>query len=227
MTEENWQEVLRTRKPVTPFPLARRLSLCLTPALAKLPVSPNQITATSLVVGIAAAAAMMQAAAAWSIAGAIMLVVYYVLDNCDGEIAVLKNQCTAFGHYFDSVVDWVVHAAFFAALGIGVQRATGNELWLWLGLIAAAGATVNYFLCLCLELYRPGTDQAGAAPPRPDGMKEWLVYTFRELFRGDFCFIVLVLAVFDAAWLLLPAGAVGAQVYWLTRLVGRAGEFRA
>ena len=227
MTDENWQEVLRTRKPVSAFPLARHVSLFVTPSLAKLPVSPNQITATSLVIGLAAAAAMMQAAAAWSMAGAILLVLYYVLDNCDGEIAVLRNQCTAFGRYFDSVVDWVVHAAFFAGLGIGVQRETGNEIWLWLGLIAAAGATVNYFLCLYLDLTQPGTDIAGDAPPRPDGIKEWLVYTFRELFRGDFCFIVLALAVFDLAWLLLPAAAVGAQVYWLTRLVGRAGEFRA
>ncbi len=81
MTDENWQEVLRTRKPVTPFPLARHVSLRLTPVLAKLPVTPNQITATSFVTGLAAAAAMMQAAAAWSIAGAIMLVLYYVLGS--------------------------------------------------------------------------------------------------------------------------------------------------
>jgi hypothetical protein len=33
------------------------------------------------------------------------------------------------------------------------------------------------------------------------------------------------LAAFDVLWVLLPAGAIGAQVYWLTALVKRAREF--
>ena len=45
------------------------------------------------------------------------------------------------------------------------------------------------------------------------------------MFRADFCFIVLVMAVFDLTWVLLPAGAIGAQVYWLLRLVGGAGDY--
>ena len=35
----------------------------------------------------------------------------------------------------------------------------------------------------------------------------------------------LVMAVFDLTWVLLPAGAIGAQVYWLLRLVGGAGDY--
>ena len=32
----------------------------------------------------------------------------YVLDNCDGEIARLKDQCSTFGMWFDTLVDWIV-----------------------------------------------------------------------------------------------------------------------
>ncbi|MBT5938971.1 MAG: hypothetical protein HOG95_03510 [Rhodospirillaceae bacterium] len=42
-----------------------------------------------------------------------------------------------------------------------------------------------------------------------------MVYVFRELFRADFCFIVLVLTPFNLLWLILIAGAIGAQVYWI------------
>ncbi len=204
------------------FPLIRHLSLRLTPVLARLPVTPNQITAASLMFGLACAWLIMLEG--WATVGGVMLVLCYVLDNCDGEIAILKNQRTEFGGHFDTFVDWIVHAAIFAALGIGVAETTGNTQWLWLGWIAAAGGTVNYLLGFIRD-GRDGASDAGDGPRRPEGFKDWVVYTFREMFRADFCFIVLVMAVFDLTWLLLPAGAIGAQAYWLLRLVGGAGDY--
>ncbi len=222
----NRQEKVQTGRTDMPVPLVRHLSTRLTPALAKLPITPNQITTVSLLCGLGSAWCMLIGGRGWMIGGGAMLVVCYVLDNCDGEIATLKNQATRFGGHYDTFVDWVVHAAFFAALGIGVGRATENELWLWMGWIAAAGGTVNYLLGLYLDAREAS---AGAGPVavqhRPEGVKDWLVLIFRELFRADFCFIVLVLAVFDLTWLLLPAGAIGAQIYWLTRFVAGAGDY--
>lgn len=205
-----------------PFPLIRHLSLRLVPVLGRLPVTPNQITAASLMFGLACAWLIMLEG--WAMVGGVMLVLCYVLDNCDGEIAILKNQRTEFGAHFDTFVDWIVHAAFFTALGIGVADTTGNTLWLWLGWIAAAGCTVNYLLGLILD-GRAGASDAGDEPRRPEDIKDWVVYIFREMFRADFCFIVLVMAVFDLTWVLLPAGAIGAQIYWLFRLVGGAGDY--
>ena len=72
------------------------------------------------------------------------MILCYVLDNCDGEIARLKNLSSSIGEKFDTFVDWVVHAAFFAALGFGVAGQNQNKIWLWLGLIGTAGATINY-----------------------------------------------------------------------------------
>jgi nitrate reductase NapE component len=37
--------------------------------------------------------------------------------------------------------------------------------------------------------------------------------------RNDFCFIVLALALADVLWILLPTGAIGAQVYWMLQFV--------
>jgi hypothetical protein len=61
-------------------------------------------------------------------------------------------------------------------------------------------------------------DPMGEEQPSPDSGRRWALFAFRELSRADFCFIVLVLALAGWTWLLLPAGALGAHAYWVTRL---------
>jgi phosphatidylglycerophosphate synthase len=216
------------------LPLIRHLSRPLTPVLARLPVTANQITTAAFALGLAAAYAAAFGTWESTVAAGVLLVGCYVLDNCDGEIARLKNQCSTFGMHYDSFVDWVVHTAFFAALGVGVAADTGERLWLWLGLAAAFGGTLNYGLGFIIAARRrvavdPAQDGAGPAATNsfhtPQNAKEWMLFAFRELSRADFCFIVLVLALLDGAWILLPAGAVGAQVYWATLLIRRARQF--
>jgi hypothetical protein len=52
-----------------------------------------------------------------------------------------------------------------------------------------------------------------------------MLMTFREFARADFCFIVLALALIDLTWILLPAGAIGAHVYWMTQFVRGARDY--
>jgi len=219
------------------FPLIRHLSDPVTPLLARLPFSANQITAASLVAGLGSAFAVAQGGGRdLAVVAGVLMVVCYVLDNCDGEIARLKNQCSEFGRRFDSFVDWAVHSAFFAALGIGVSQSTGDAMWSWMGWIAAAGGTVNYAVGFFVEARERRLAEAAGiaarsgheapdATHRPHGLKNWLVFALRELSRADFCFIVLALALADGLWLLLPAGAIGAQVYWMTQFVKGARDY--
>ena len=113
--------------PQTLFPIVRHLSFRVTPLLARTPVSANQVTFLSLVSGLGCNWAIMQGDHAWAVVGGLLMVMTYILDNCDGEIARIKDQCSAFGMRFDSFVDWVVHATFFAALGVGVSATTGRS----------------------------------------------------------------------------------------------------
>ncbi len=202
------------------FPLVRHLSGYLTPVLLRLPVTANQITSASLAAGVAACICIAEPGWAWQVAGGFLLVLSYVLDNCDGEVARTKHQMSEFGAKFDTFVDWFVNSAIFVALGIGAERASGQALWFWLGVVGAAGGTINYLMSLFYDSRDRALTVADrveeAAPVRH--VPKWrrtLVHVFRELFRADFCFIVLILALFDLAWILLPAAAVGAQVYWL------------
>lgn len=217
------------------FPLIRRVSLHVTPVLARLPVSANQITAVSLVAGVVGGLCMTRGEWMWGIAGGLFLVLSYVLDNCDGEIARLKNQISRFGMHFDNFVDSAVHTVFFAALGVGITKTTGQDVWLWLGWIAAAGCAINYVAGFIIDARdRAAAEQAQDPDAReeatrwrmPRGRREWIIYVFRELSRADFCFIVLALAVFDLTWVLLPAAAAGAHAYWVFRFASGASRFR-
>ena len=207
------------------FPLIRHLSGWTTPLLIPLPLTPNHLTSLSLGLGLASAWMVYLGGFEYTLIAGLLMILSYVLDNCDGEIARIKGQGSVLGEKYDTFVDWVVHAVFFAALGAGVQRETGAELWWWLGVAAGAGGSINYLLSLWRDHHsshrdtKPVTEsetpRSQAAYDRPQGFKQWALFIFRELFRADFCFIVLLLALLDAMWLLLPVGALGAQIYWL------------
>ncbi|MBL6945420.1 MAG: CDP-alcohol phosphatidyltransferase family protein [Rhodospirillales bacterium] len=210
------------------FPLIRHVSARVTPMLLRTPLSANQVTALSLVFGLAGVACMAAGNWRWSVGGAVLLVVDYILDNCDGEIARIKNQCSDFGRRFDSFVDWIVHAAFFAALGYGVSQSTGQAFWLWLGIAAMVGATVNFAIGQYFEQSAAVDHETADSPEEsadPSGPGEWILFAFRELSRADFCFLVLILALLDVIWVLVPLGAIGAQAYWMTQFFRAARKF--
>ena len=208
--------------PERTFPLCRHLSWRVTRALAGYPITANQVTAAAFVPGLACAWSLSYGSYWLGVAGALLLVVYYVLDCTDGEIARLKGQASTFGDQLDTFADWLVHSAFFAALGIGTVRAGGDDVWLWLGWIAAAGCTIDYVSRIVTGMrskHATAPSKPGKAAGGGETRKARYIYIFRVLVRTDFCFIVLPLAVIDATWVMLPAAAIGAQVYWVLRFL--------
>ena len=67
--------------PRQAFPLIRHLSYRVTPLFMRLPVTPNQLTAASLVAGLWSAACFARGEWGWAVAGALLLLVCYALDN--------------------------------------------------------------------------------------------------------------------------------------------------
>lgn len=179
-----------------------------------LPVSANMVTAASMVAGLAAAWAFAGVGRGPAILGALLFLLAYVLDNCDGEVARRKGQTSDFGRRFDSFVDWIIHFAFFLALGWGAWQGGRHVIWFGFGVLAALGGTINYGI----DVWRDSRDaRLGVANLVTDGPDETArdraVYLSR-LLRNDFCFVVFALSPFDVVWVLLPLSAVGAQVYW-------------
>lgn len=204
-------EVLK--RPARIFPLVRHLARPVTLVLRQLPITPNQITYVSLVLGLLSSLALLSDGYGNALISSVLLLGCYVLDNCDGEIARLKGLSSEFGKRLDTFVDWIVHAAFFLCLGWGVAEGTSQSLWLWFGVLAAFGGTVNY----AIDVIRDMRDKATSVHRVEDGpdqnVTDRVVYSTRVI-RTDFCFIVLFLSLVDNIWILLPASAIGAQFYW-------------
>ncbi|MEE9317322.1 MAG: CDP-alcohol phosphatidyltransferase family protein [Rhodospirillales bacterium] len=209
---------------VSIFPLIRWFSGRLTPILVALPITPNQISIAGLLFGLSACWLFSLGGYVWSLAGAGLFFVCYVLDFCDGEVARAKNLTSDFGHKLDTFVDWIVHTAFFLGLGIGIEAETGSRVWFWLGVVGGAGASINYFLGLIMDArYKKEQEGSQEQPDTemkvPENRKQWLAFFLRELSRADFCFIVLILALFGQTWILLPTAAIGAHAYWALQFV--------
>lgn len=114
--------------------LGRRLSGWISHVLLELPVRPNDVTAASLVLGLAAGAVAAVGSYIASVVGAALLFLSWVLDNCDGEIARVKHQGSIWGAWFDIYADFATNLAFVAGMAVGGYRSQNH----WTYLIAGA-----------------------------------------------------------------------------------------
>ncbi len=221
-------DINQLEKPKQVFPLVRHISYRVTGLLLRWPVTPNQITVLSLVLGLIGAGLFIFTDWYLNVMGGVLLVASYVLDNCDGEIARIKQMSSEFGARLDDIVDSTVDTFFFLALGYGTASASGNQIWLWLGIAAALGAFIDFWIEQIKEARLKGKagvksrEEYAADPKQPEDWIDWAIYIFHELSRADFCLIVLILALFKVTWVLLPLAAIGAQVFWITDLFDRA-----
>ncbi|MEE2698687.1 MAG: CDP-alcohol phosphatidyltransferase family protein [Pseudomonadota bacterium] len=215
-------------RPTELLPITRHLSYPLTLILLKLPVSPNQVTALSLTFGLIGAMFFCIGTRYASILGGVLLIICYTLDNCDGEIARQKKLSSEWGAQFDDFSDWLVDGAFFTSLGYGVYTATSDLIWFWFGLAATVGATIDYLIDLGFHSktnqnpVSQNREQLAMGKRKPEDFTDWMIYIFHKLSRADFCIIVFGLAMFNLTWVLLPLGAIGAQLYWITDLFQRS-----
>ena len=184
--------------------------------LAKTPVTPNQITTLSMFFGILGSLLFLKGDYYSILIGTFLFLICYILDNCDGEIARIKDMRSILGMRYDTFVDWIVHAVFFICLGWGATSVTGKEFWLWAGMLATSGGSVNYGLELYQNRTKPHSSQLTAeetAIKEDDSKMDRFVLNARVI-RSDFCFIVLALSLGEVLWYILPPAAIGAQAYW-------------
>jgi hypothetical protein len=85
------------------------------------PITPNQVTLLSIVVGAAAAACWWQGGATAMLWGGILLWASAILDGADGILARAKQQFSPVGRALDGSADLIV--ALFVAV------AAGHHLW--------------------------------------------------------------------------------------------------
>ncbi len=133
----------------------RRVSLPVTAELVRTPVTANQLTVAMIVVGLVAA--IPAALPGWwtAVVAAVMVLLYFVLDLCDGEVARWRRQTSVTGVYLDRVGHYVVEAALLTAYGV---RAGGQQWGMW--------STLGVLTALCAVIVKAETDLVDASRAR-------------------------------------------------------------
>lgn len=122
-------------------PLARGLVAL----LVRSPITPNQVTLISGLLGVAAGLAIALGARepGWRLVGALLLLLSVVFDCCDGQLARAKQISSTTGAILDGITDYVVGVSVGVGASYYLVTLSGNA-WYWLlGLGGIASSAVQ------------------------------------------------------------------------------------
>lgn len=119
----------------------RKISLRLTRQLVRTPVTPDQLTWTMVVCGIASGAALLIPGLTGPVLAAVLMQLFLLFDCVDGEVARWKGQNSATGIYVDRLGAYLADAALMAGAGFHAAR-SGFGGWVSLGLATALGVVL-------------------------------------------------------------------------------------
>lgn len=194
--------------------LERPISLAITRQLAGSPVTPNQVTAAAIGLGLAAATCLAAGDRSWQVAGALLLVASSIVDCVDGELARLTFRSSRLGGWLDFLGDNLVHIAVFGAITLAAWQGGAGWHVAWLGAISIAAVLATVVL-IGLAMYCQGRASFATAAPDhgrvPGGPR--LARLANALAGRDFTYIILVLALFGRLEWFLWLSAVGGTLY--------------
>jgi len=186
-------------------PLGRPLSKL----LVHTPISPNQVSIVSILIGVASA---------WFFArgdfvtGALVFQLCAIIDCVDGDLARALFKQSRLGKWLDLGGDQIVHFSVFAALGIGVARIDPSVPALALGISAALGVLLCF--AVIVRALRQPAAQRGAL------LNKLLDATANR----DFSVLLLALALFGRMDLFLWMAGFGIHLFWIALLVLHGGR---
>lgn len=185
--------------------IARRLSRAVTHKLIHTRIRPNHVTLVSGTIGICGALCLAQPSVDWQVLGSLLFLLSTVIDGCDGELARLTFQESAFGAKLDVTMDNVVHGVLFPAIALGLYREQQQSIYLLLGALALGGVLFSMWVFLPHVL-------------RPSSSRTRETRLHESLASRDFAYILPFLAIFHLLHWFLWATVIGSYAFasaWL------------
>lgn len=99
-------------------------------------LSPNQVTTASLITALIAAGSAATGTRGGYVAAGVLLLLSFVLDCTDGQLARYSLQYSTMGAWLDATFDRAKEYAYYAGLALGAARG-GDDVW-----VLALGAMV-------------------------------------------------------------------------------------
>jgi phosphatidylglycerophosphate synthase len=215
--EALWQSC---RKPVDGYVsrhVNRYLSLALSRRIVDTSITPNQVSALCIALGLLSGVLAAHGGYAYLLAGAALFKLNSILDGVDGELARVRWAYSKLGELLDSAGDNLANFSFFGGVTIAALRAGQDDL-------AMAGLTglslwALYLVFLYTRLSGTGRGDVMQVRTNLDSMRSPLVQSLlalgRKVLRRDsFVMVSFLAAVFGyAPYLLLMILAGGATVF--------------
>jgi phosphatidylglycerophosphate synthase len=242
VADEQWQRVLNEQQRVLAerkldswlvkptdgiFARAnRRISIPISRRIIPCPITPNMVSLFTLGVSFAAGV-FLAFGGYWNmLTGAILSWFSSVLDGCDGEVARLKLQESAFGCWLETICDNLYYLFILGGMTIGLVRSSGNRSYLVWGGLLLFGAIMSFLMT--------GLQRHQMTNKQPEQyLQEWhkkadsrssnpLLYLGRHTeFIIRRCFLPYVILIFAFCgvmdWFLVGA-TVGANIVWIVTL---------
>jgi phosphatidylglycerophosphate synthase len=200
----------------------RRMSLPISVALLRTPLTANQFSVALLFLGLYSAWLFGQGTYLTGLAGAAVSLAASILDGCDGEIARLKHQESDFGCWLETVTDYTYYFAIFAGMTVGAARHTGLQGYYVVGGLALMGMATAFTLLLYLRHRMTRHSPSRFAGTVKGKFKEGggrLTLVLAKLSnvatRAQMPYGIMALAIGGALPLVVILCAIGANTYWM------------
>ena len=201
----------------------RNVSLPISIALIRTPVTANQLSVALVALGFYSAWLFSLGHYWTGVLGGFLSLAASVLDGCDGEIARLKYQESALGCWIETFGDYSYYVAIFVGLTVGAVRLTGWPVFYWLGALALAGTLVAFALLIYLrsritagqpeKLHTIAKARFKAEP------SWWSRIIWRISFvatRSAMPYGIFALSIVGLLPLVVVLAAIGSNTYWIS-----------
>ncbi len=184
--------------------ISRKLSSRVSALLVRFPITPNQVTILSLLVGLVACWSYLQGVYLYSVIGVLLLYASIILDLADGEVARLKFMSSKYGGLLDSLCDSTVFAGIVLCAALAIHRDANTPHIVTVGIIAA----VVIFSSSNLYFYLHSTKEH-QVDDLPSSTMRWVAN------EDNFFLSLLVFTVLNMLSWYIYMVTVGASVYLL------------
>lgn len=106
-------------------------------------VTPNQVTAVAMLIGLVAGILYAHGSAPFVAVAGICMTLKDIFDSADGQLARAKGAGSRGGRFLDSIGDFVVNAVAFAAIGYTLSKDSASSWYLVLATGAFLGTTLR------------------------------------------------------------------------------------
>ncbi|MBI4383082.1 MAG: CDP-alcohol phosphatidyltransferase family protein [Nitrospinae bacterium] len=196
----------------------RKISLAISRRLVDAPITPNQMSIVSILIGLVGAVFLGARQGFCQVLGACLFLAHSILDGCDGELARIRFQQSRFGGLLDYWGDNVVHSAVFFALGFEWSRRAASVYPYVLAGLAIFGTLASAGWIYWNTMREKSDKEPLYTSVSASEEKSATVKVVDFLSRRDFIYLVIVLAIFRKLDWFLGLGAAGAPFFFLVLL---------